>query len=129
MALRYGKPPFLECSSDGDRRFSAFFARIKRRDNATIEQIYQESKEFSDAAGNVTTGHSIKEAKGLRPSNAREVRKLYATLWDEYIEENPDLIPVLVKAPGVSDRFGRRGSVCQATELWRIRNDFLNDTA
>ncbi len=122
MAVYHGKPPFLECSSDGDRRFSAFFARIKGRGNATIEQLYQAAKEFSDAAGNTTTGHSIDEAKGLRPSNGREVRALYAQLWDEYIMENPSLLLVLLEASGVSDRFGRRGSVCQATELWRIRN-------
>lgn len=116
--IYHGKPPFLECSSAGDKRFSAFYARIKGRGNRTIEEMYQAAKVFSCGA----TGLSIKEAKGLKPINGPEVRALYACLWDEYITENPDLLPVLRAASGLSDRFGRRGSVCQATELWRIRN-------
>jgi hypothetical protein len=42
-------------------------------------------------------------------------------LWDQYIAENPELLEVLKAATGVSDVFGKAGSVCQATELWRIR--------
>jgi hypothetical protein len=39
--IQHGAAPFLECSSRGDRRFSAFAARIKRRANKSIEEIYQ----------------------------------------------------------------------------------------
>lgn len=119
--IYHGTPPFLECSSAGDKRFSAFYARIAGRGGQTIETIYQATKVFSCGA----TGLSIKEAKGKRAINGRELVILYATLWDEYIAENPDLLPVLQAATGLSDRFGRRGSVCQATELWRIRNTAL----
>jgi len=122
--IYHGKPPFLECSSAGDRRFSAFYARLRGREGQTIEQLYQGAKVFSCGS----TGLSIKEAKGLRPVNGREVRALYAALWDEYIAENPDLIPVLLAATGLADRFGRRGGVCQATELWRIRDRHLHMT-
>lgn len=125
VVIYHGKPPYLECSSAGDRRFSAFFARIKGRGGRTIEEIYQGSKEFKEADGTVTSGYSIKEAKGLRASNWRDLPALYAALWDEYIAENPHLVAELVKVTGLSDRFGRRGSVCQATELWRIRNKAL----
>lgn len=118
MPVYHGKPPFLECSSAGDARFSAFYAPIRRRGNETIEHIYQRSKVFSCGATNL----SIKEAKGKKAVNWRELRKLYATLWDEYMLENLDLLPVLRAASGLSDRFGRPGGVCQATELWRIRN-------
>ena len=122
MPVYHGKPPFLECSSAGDRRLSAFYAVIKGRGGKTIEEIYQGAKQFSSADGTVTSGHSIKEAKGCRPINGPEVRTLYGTLWDEYMMENQHLLPVIFEASGLSDRFGRRGSVCQATELWRIRN-------
>lgn len=122
--IRHGVAPFLECSSAGDRRFSAFFARIRGRRGKTIEVIYQAAKVFSCG----TTGLSPKEAKGFRPVNRAEVTKLYADLWDEYIAENPDLLPVLAGASGLSDRFGRQGGVCQATELWRIRNAYLDET-
>ena len=115
--IRHGQPPFLECSSAGDRRFSAFYARIKGRAGRSIEEIYQAAKVFR----NGDTGLSIKEAKGFRPVNISETQALYANLWDEYIAENPHLIPILIKATGLSDKFGRRGGVCQATELWRIR--------
>jgi hypothetical protein len=39
--IRYGKAPFLECSSKGDRRFSAYFARVS---GETIEARYQAAK-------------------------------------------------------------------------------------
>lgn len=122
MPVYHGKPPFLECSSAGDKRFSAFFARLKRYDGKTIEEIYQASKKFRNSDGSVTTGHSVKEAKGLKPINPLETREVYTRLWDEYMQENIALLPVLIAATGLSDRFGQRGSVCQATELWRIRN-------
>ncbi|ARK07470.1 hypothetical protein LAV_00070 [Sphingobium phage Lacusarx] len=112
--IKHGAPPYLECSSAGDRRFSAFYARVGGK---TIEEQYQAAKVFR----NGDTGLSIKEAKGFRPVNAKEVAQLYAELWDRYMAEHPHLLPIIVVAAGLSDRFGRPGSVCQATELWRIR--------
>lgn len=116
--IYHGKPPFLEYSSAGDRRFSAFFARIEGRNNRTIEEIYQAAKVFR----NGDTGLPIDEAKGFRPVNVKECADLYSRLWDEYIQENPRLLMKLLRNSGVSDRFGKPGHACQATELWRIRN-------
>ena len=116
--IRIGKPPFLECSTRGDRRFSAFCARIKKYSNRNIEEIYQAAKIFEDGSTNL----SWREAKGHRPINIEEVKKLYARLWDEYIAENPELLQVLKSVPGLSDMFGQRGRQCQVIELWRIRN-------
>lgn len=118
--IRHGEAPFLECSSAGDRRFSAFFARIKGRGGKSIEEIYQAAKVFR----NGDTGLPIDEAKGFRPVNVKECAELYTRLWDEYMIENPSLLRVLTKASGLSDKFGRPGGVCQATELWRIRNSW-----
>src|SRR5271157_2421197 len=111
--IRHGQAPFLECSSKGDRRFSAFFARVGGKN---IEDLYQMAKIFEDGS----TGLRWWRAKGRRPVNHEEVTRLYAHLWDQYIAEHPDLLSVLKQASGLSDMFGRRGSVCQATELWRI---------
>jgi hypothetical protein len=67
--------------------------------------------------------------------NQEEVIKLYSQLWDEYISENPDLLKLIRDASGLSDMFGQEGHCCQATELWRIRNDttaklpFVGDVA
>lgn len=113
----HGEPPFLECSSRGDRRFSAFYARL--RNGRTIESLYQASKIFADGS----TGLSWHEAKGRRAVNQEECNALYSKLWDLYIEENPEFLPVLLKAAGLSDKFGQPGHCCQATELWRIRNE------
>lgn len=120
--IRHGAPPYLECSTAGDQRFSALKARIRGRRKWTIERIYQGAKKFRGDGDEILTGLSVSAAKGFRPLNGPEVRALYAKLWDEYMAENPELIPVLVSATGLSDRFGRTGGVCQATELWRIRN-------
>lgn len=115
--IKHGTAPFLECSSKGFKPFSAFYAVVKSRGNCSIEQIYQAAKVFE----NGVTGLSIKEAKGKRATNMSEVARLYSKLWDEYIQENPHLIKILQEASGFSDIFGQQGSVCQATELWRIK--------
>lgn len=125
--IQHGVPPFLECSSRGEKRFSAFYARIRAREGKSIEEIYQAAKVFASATRGWITGLSWKEAKGVRALNQDEVNALYSQLWDEYISENPHLIPLLVSATGLSDRFGREGHACQATELWRIREKFIND--
>lgn len=119
--LAYGVPPFLECSSVGDRRFSAMYAVIHARGGQTIEKIYQASKIFADGS----TGLDIKLAKGRKPVNLVASVLLYSQLWDDYLGENPDLAQVLLKFSGLSDRFGQVGHVCQATELWRIRTRLL----
>lgn len=115
--IRHGKAPYLECSSKGDKRFSAFYARLRCRSNRSIEDLYQASKIFEDGS----TGLTWREAKGRKAVNQKEVSGFYSQLWDEYIEENPELMEVLQAASGLSDIFGQENHCCQATELWRIR--------
>lgn len=115
--IKHGKEPFLECSSKGDKRFSAFYARLRVYGNKSIEEIYQAAKVFEDGE----TGLSWREAKGRIPVNQDEVTKLYSKLWDQYIWENQHLLEVLKQYNGLSDMFGQKGHVCQATELWRIK--------
>lgn len=116
--ITHGVAPFLECSSRGDRRFSAFSARVARYDHRSVEEIYQGKKRFEDES----TGLDWRSAKGRRAVNQEECVAWYAHLWDQYIFENPSLLPVLRAASGLSDYYGQRGHCCQATELWRIRN-------
>lgn len=111
--IRHGQPPYLECSSRGDRRFSAFYARVNGR---TIEEQYQAAKVFEDG----TTGLGWREAKGRKPVNVDDVRTRYRELWRQYLETYPALRAVLLAAPGLSDIFGQPGSVCQATVLWEL---------
>jgi hypothetical protein len=117
--IRHGEPPYLECSSRGDKRFSAFFATLASYGYRSIEEIYQGAKVLPDGRTNL----SPREAKGKRAANQEEVAQLYADLWDIYIRENPELLPILRAATGLSDVFGKPGHACQATELWRIRNN------
>ena len=78
----------------------------------------------NDAGLGFRTGLSWREAKGKRAINQDECSKLYSELWDQYIDENPELIQVLLSASSLSDRFGQIGHCCQATELWRIRSEY-----
>lgn len=126
--IRHGSAPFLECSTKGDKRFSAFMARVKSRGNQTIEELYQGAKLFALHVDDQLTVRSgldwrrVRDLKGMTPLNIEACRKLYALLWDEYIAENPHLLEALHAAHGLSDIFGQPGRCCQATELWRIRN-------
>lgn len=117
--IKWGEAPYLECSSKGDKRFSAFYARLPLFQNKSIEELYQARKVFPDGSTNL----SWKEAKGKKAVNAKECAEYYSKLWDHYIMTNPELIPVLLAASGVSDIFGQEGHCCQATELWRIKKD------
>lgn len=117
MGIKHGSAPFLECSSKGDKRFSAFYARIKSHGNKSIEEIYQNSKIFKGEKRINWLSN-----KGKKAINQEECSKLYSKLWDEYIEENPELLVVIKKQSGFSDIFGKIGHCCQATELWRIKN-------
>lgn len=115
--IRHGQAPFLECSSRGEKRLSAFSARIRARCGQSIEDLYQAAKIFADGS----TRLSWRQAKGRRAVNAAEVHAFYSVLWNEYIGENPDLLAMILAAPGLQDLFGQPGRACQATELWRIR--------
>jgi hypothetical protein len=116
--IRHGQAPFLECSSKGDQRFSAFYAMVRTKQGTrSIEDWYQASKMFSDGS----TGLTWREAKGRQAVNQAACAVFYSILWDLYILQNPELLDVLKAASGLQDRFGKPGHVCQATELWRIR--------
>lgn len=118
--LKVGEAPYYECSSKGDKRFSAFWARLKCLGEKSIEEVYQASKVFEDGS----TGLSWKEAKGRKPVNVEEVHKLYSELWDEYFKENPELIDVIIDKTGFSDIYGQAGHACQAEEVMRIRDEY-----
>lgn len=118
--IKHGTAPYLECSSAGDRRFSAFHARLRRYRNRSIEELYQASKVFEDGS----QGLPWREAKGRQAINQERCAQLYHSLWVQYIRENPELLPTLRAASGLSDRYGQKGHCCQATELWLIRNSY-----
>lgn len=119
--IKHGSPPYLECSSKGDKRFSAFSAFVKHH-NGIIENLYQAHKIFPDGS----TGLNWRQAKGKKAVNQSDCCKYYSNLWDWYIFENPELQNILINASGLSDIFGQIEHCCQATELWRIKTEILN---
>jgi hypothetical protein len=129
--IRHGEPPYLECSSRGDVRFSAFRAVIASRGFTSIEQLYQSAKKFPPGPGVDIFGHMAnwREAKGKHGLNQDEVAALYETLWREYLVENRFLVRVLTAATGLSDMFGQPGHVCQASVLWKLRAEYLNGSS
>lgn len=120
--IRHGEAPYLECSTRGDRRFSAFGAKVY---GATIEELYQLSKVFADG----TSPTNWREGKGRHAVNAEALAELYELLWRFYLAQHSYLLSVLQEASGLSDLFGQKGHVCQATVLWKIRNELLVDTS
>lgn len=116
--IKHGEPPYLECSSAGDKRFSAFWAKLGDK---SIEDLYQAAKVFEDGS----TGLHWREAKGKTAVNMVEVSRYYEDLWRVYMEHHPELYPVLAAASGLSDKFGQKGHNCQATVLWKLRNEYL----
>ena len=114
--LRFGKPPYLECSSRGDKRFSAFTAIPLSLCGRSIEEAYQAAKVFEDGS----TGLHWRQAKGRKAINMEQVAKLYHEWWVEWVLQM-NLLPVLEQATGLSDMFGQAGHVCQAEVLWRIK--------
>lgn len=119
--LKFGQEPYLECSSKGDKRFSAFYAR--RGYAISIEELYQTFKIFEDG----TTSLSWRQAKGKKPVNIKECRIYYSYLWNLYFKENPYLLEVIKQYKGFSDIFGQAGHACQAEEIYRIWKN-LNPT-
>lgn len=121
--LRFGSPPYVECSSarGGYARLSALYAKL--RSGRSIEATYQAAKVFEDGS----TGLPWRQAKGRTPLNTDECRRLYSALWDEYMTypENRDLVDLICGANGLSDVFGQAGHSCQAEELWRIRGRII----
>ncbi len=117
--LRFGADPILECSSKGDRRFSALYARIRFRGNRTIEELYQ-ARKLILIDGQYISGLSVKEAKGKSCVNIEDARLFYRQLWAEYFHENPELYEVIRPYRGFSDVFGQVNHACQAEEIWLI---------
>ncbi len=70
------------------------------------------------------TGLTWKKAKGRQGINMAECAAAYEKWWKEWVEER-QLLLLLQSFPGLSDRFGQPGHVCQAEVLWRIRNGEL----
>lgn len=115
-----------EVSSQGDKRFSALYAKLK--DGRTIEEAYQ-----LDIKGYRTKGNDWKLGKGKKPLNNKNKEQIwqeYKNLWVQYLNENPDLEKDLrEKAAGkvLTDKFATT-DVSQARALSEILNNNISNT-
>ena len=109
----------LECSSKGDRRFSAFYAKVAVHGETTsIEEHYQLSKRFGNKVPD-----SVRSAKGRKPTHfalggkrydVKYLSAWYKLLWVKYLDEQPDLVAYASGFDDFSDMFKGRSANCQA---------------
>lgn len=119
-----------EISSKGDRRFSAFSAKIKCFDNLTVEVLYQCTDEFGK--GNDPIGLDWRKGKGFAPVNGKTHEQLYEgykTLWTFWMAENMDLVFELAEQAAnanyvISDCFAN-SPVNQARAWSELLNEFF----
>jgi len=106
----------LECSSKGDRRFSAMHARVTVFGiDDTIENHYQGCKRFKSTP---------RRAKGQKPDfimlsgiklDIRFLTPWYKLLWIKYLDNNPELVAYAKEFDDYSDMFkGKQTVNCQA---------------
>lgn len=110
----------LECSSKGDKRFSAFNAKVSVNDNwDSIENHYQLSKRF----GNSPPPNHWRECKGKKPTHfvinnieydIKYFSCFYKLLWVKYLDDNPDLVEYAKQYDEFTDMFRGKSLNCQA---------------
>ena len=128
----------LECSSRGDRRFSAFYAKVDVFGKpASIEEHYQLSKVFlskpkpmSDRGiiGVKRQFSTVKEVKdfqkkGNEPKEFRlndtfypvqYLSSWYKLLWVKYLDKHPELVDFASQFEDFTDMFRGKSINCQA---------------
>jgi hypothetical protein len=115
----WSKTRGYEVSSRGDKRFSAFFARLS--DGRSIEEHYQ-----CDVKGYDPGGHNWRLGKGKKPLRDVDLWQEYLSLWKRWAALNPLLIAELrdlarLRGYMLCDRFATT-SVNQARALATILN-------
>lgn len=124
----------LECSSKGDKRFSALYAKVSVNNLFdSIENHYQKAKVFKNENGELIQYDNWKDAKGKKPIAfnisgcylpLRFGAMFYSLMWYKYLKTNPSLETVLEQFDVYNDLFKSKNSyVCQADVL----RDYMED--
>lgn len=131
------EPKILECSSKGNKLFSALYAKVTV--NGVIDSIenhYQKSKVFL-IDGSLKTYDNWKDAKGKCPI-AFKVNdfylpiqygeQYYKLLWYKYLQKNKHLEAILLEYDDYKDSFkSKRAKVCQADVIRNYMQDANGD--
>ena len=117
-------PRGYECSSLGDKRFSALYAKLDG--NRTIEQIYQCDIKAYDVGG--TNWKLGKGKPSLNQYPGDQQYELYKSLWRIYLLSKPGILADLLNAATehdhcLTDRFAT-GQINQARALAEILNEW-----
>lgn len=116
----------LECSSAGDKRFSAFYAKVDLFGKYdTIENHYQSSKIF------IVDGQmqGLDKPKGKRPAcmvirnsfiDVKYLTPFYRLLWFIYLDNNPDLVTYLSRFDNFTDKFAGKKVVNSQADAIRM---------
>lgn len=121
----YARRGGYECSSKGDKRFSALFAVMP--DGRTIEQHYQ-----CDVKGYQPGGRDWRLGKGKPPMDrSKDLWSEYLALWETWAMVNPDLMNELAAAATqknrvLSDMFATT-PVNQARALAELLNQYWTE--
>lgn len=116
-----------ECSTQGDRRFSALYAKLS--DGRTIEEAYQ-----LDIKGYRVQGNDWRLGKGKPPLQPMPVEALYSQykgLWQQWADENSVLMDTLAteaKGKVLTDKFAST-PISQARALTELLNERQLTTA
>jgi len=119
----------LECSSRGDRRFSALYAHVSAfHVTQSIEDHYQLAKRFGPQAP-----RTPRDAKGRKPTHFQVGDKTLPLelgaawcelLWVKYLDQHPDLVAYAQTFEDFHDMFHTpRQVVCQANSIRRYVQD------
>ena len=120
QTIKWSPKGGYECSSKGDKRFSALFAVMP--DGRTLEQHYQ-----CDIKGYDVGGRNWRLGKGKPPlDKTKDMWAAYLNLWKQWADANPELIQELIghaeaNNHTLSDMFAST-SVNQARALAEILN-------
>lgn len=116
----------LECSSVGDKRFSAFFARVKIDGVLdSIENHYQKAKilpsgrlpkDWRDGKGSKYIGFHI---RGMN-LDRKYLPMFYDYMWYKYLKLNPSYVEFLKGFDGYSDKFSKRNITSQDKSIAKI---------
>jgi hypothetical protein len=126
----WGRKGGYEVSTKGDKRFSAFNARIKSLNNLSIETLYQCTNEYGK--GHDPVGLDWRKGKGKPPINGKSKEQLYSdykSLWSLWMSENTDLVFELKDLASeyncvLSDCFAST-PINQARALSELLNEFF----
>lgn len=121
----------LECSTEGDTRFSALVAKVNiGGELKTIEEHYQDSKRFNSINTKYTS------AKGLKPDYLevlgvklplKELSNWYKMLWYYYFTQNEGLLKVIEKYDAFNDAKRGNSLNCQADVISMIKEYGVKD--